>query len=98
MNYQPCPIDTSRVRLTAQIEQLTELLAENTHEIWAEQRLQEGWCFGPTRDDARKLHPCLVPYNELPESEKEYDRKTAMETLKAMIALGYSFVKLDERA
>jgi len=94
MNYKPSPIDTSRVQLTAQLEQLTETLAENAHDNWAVGRLKEGWKPGPARDDAKKLHPCLVPYDELPESEKEYDRKSAMETLKVLVAMGYSIDKV----
>ena len=89
MNYIPKPIDTAGITLTDDILELTELLAENSHDTWAVQRLKEGWRYGPKRDDAKKEHPCLVPYAELPESEKEYDRKSAMETLKAIIALGY---------
>jgi ryanodine receptor 2 len=87
--YDPVPIDTSAVQLSKPIEELTERLAANAHDIWARQRINEGWRHGPTRDDAKKQHPCLVPYDQLPESEKEYDRKAAMETLKAIIALGY---------
>lgn len=97
MSYRPSPIDTSQVRLGSELEQLTELLAANAHDIWAKQRLQDGWKYGPVRDDVRKSHPCLVPYDQLPESEKEYDRLTAMETLKAIIALGF-VIKADGRA
>jgi len=97
MSYRPSPIDTSHVHLDSQLEKLTELLAANAHDNWARQRLQEGWKYGPVRDDVTKSHPCLVPYDQLPESEKEYDRLTAMETLKAIIALGY-VVKVDGRA
>jgi ryanodine receptor 2 len=81
------------VKLTDDILDLTELLARNAHDIWACQRLADGWRYGPRRDDARKEHPSLVPYEELPESEKEYDRSTALETLKAMIARGYRVEK-----
>lgn len=91
--YQPQPIDTSVINLSPDILQLTEQLAENTHNHWAQQRLQEGWQYGPERDDTDKTHPCLIPYAQLPESEKAYDRNTAMETLKAMLALGYKIVK-----
>lgn len=92
-NYRPAPIDTSRVRLPREIEELTEMLARNAHEIWAQQRLADGWRLGPARDDEKKRHPCLVPYEELPESEKIYDRSTAMETVKAILALGFRIVK-----
>lgn len=97
MTYEPRPIDTSRVRLSKAILDLTERLAENTHDIWAEQRLRDGWRYGPRRDDARKEHPGLVPYGDLDESEKEYDRRTALETLKAVLALGYRITRAPRR-
>ncbi|HYY57231.1 MAG TPA: TRAFs-binding domain-containing protein [Pyrinomonadaceae bacterium] len=89
MNYKPEPSDTSRVTLTEDILRLTEKLARNTHEVWARQRISDGWRYGPVRDDARKQHPGLVPYEELSEAEKQYDRTTALETLKAILLMGY---------
>jgi hypothetical protein len=89
VSYEPKPIDTSGVTLPEEIRQLTERLAENNHDVWARQRLAEGWRFGPSRHDDRKEHPGLVPYDRLPEVEKQYDRNTALETLKAILALGY---------
>jgi hypothetical protein len=91
--YNPKPIDTTEVILSEDINKLVEKLAENAHEIWSQQRLKDGWAFGEKRDDEFKKHPCLVPYNELPEAEKEYDRKMAIETLKTMIKFGYSVEK-----
>ena len=93
MDYCPSPIDTSKVSLPPEIGQLTERLAENAHDIWARQRLAEGWRFGPRRDDARKEHPCHVSYSELPDSEKEYDRQAVVQTLQAILALGYRISK-----
>ena len=95
MTYQPNPLDTSHIQLSAEILELTELLARNAHENWAQLRMAGGWRFGPQRDDALKLHPCLVEYALLPESEKEFDRRTALETLKTITALGYRLVKED---
>jgi len=92
MAYKPNPIDTTSVVLPAELERLSELLAANTHDLWAAQRLAEGWSYGETRDDKQKLHPCLIPYERLPESEKEYDRTTALGTLKAILVLGYTIV------
>ena len=88
--YNPNPIDTSKVELPIELKKLVEKLAENNHDIWAQQRIKDGWSFGPERDDSKKQHPDLVPYNELPESEKEYDRNSARENLKAIMVLGYS--------
>lgn len=89
MTYRPNPIDTSGVVLSKDLLALTERLAEHAHDIWAARRMAEGWTYGPKRDDAAKKHPDLVPYADLPKSEKEYDRSAAMETLKAIVALGY---------
>jgi hypothetical protein len=91
--YVPKPIDTSKVELTPDLLKLTEILAENVHDTWAAQRIAEDWTLGLERNDATKEHPCLVPYGELPDIEKEYDRKTAMNTLKAILALGYKIKK-----
>jgi len=88
--YQPQPLETSDITLPLSLQILLERLAENTHEVWAAGRIAQGWSYGPSRDDARKQHPCLVPYADLPEGEKEYDRQTARETLKAILKLGYA--------
>jgi ryanodine receptor 2 len=87
--YQPRPVDNSAILLSNDLLELTEQLAENAHDHWAKRRIAEGWTFGATRNDEARQHPCLVPYDELPDSEKQYDRDTAIETLRAIIALGY---------
>ena len=89
MRYVPQPIDTSRIQVPASLVELTEQLAENAHDVWARQRMADGWTWGPKRDDKTKQNPCLIPYADLPDSEKQYDRQAAMETIKAIIALGY---------
>ena len=91
--YSPEPLDTSRVELSADLLELTEVLAKNTHEVWATQRLAEGWKYGPERNDVEKLHPCLVAYEDLPENERDYDRNTAMEALKVIRKLGFKIEK-----
>ena len=88
-SYTPQPEDLSGVQLPAELEELAELLARNVHEVWAAGRLAEGWTWGPVRDDALKQHPCLVPYEELPEEEKDYDRRTAAGTQKLIVKLGF---------
>lgn len=90
MNYEPDPIDTSSLKLTPEILELTERLARNVHDTWATKRLSEGWTYGPERNDRRREHPGLVHYDELPDPEKEYDRRTALETIKTLLALGYT--------
>lgn len=88
--YDPEPIDTSDVELDEEVADLVARLAINAHEIWAQKRIDEGWSHGPRRDDEAKEHPCLIPYDELPESEKEYDRIMVTEAIKGAIALGFT--------
>ncbi len=96
MGYTPKPIDTSDVVLSEDILKLSEKLSRNTHEVWAAGRVKDGWTYGKERDDQKKQTPCLVPYDELPESEKDFDRRTAMETLKMIQKLGYKIVKVKK--
>ena len=88
--YQPHPFDTNDVALPVELNHLAELMAKNVHEVWAKTRIEQGWTFGPQRDDANKKHPCLVPYEQLPEEEKVYDRNTSIETLKFIISNGFT--------
>lgn len=88
-NYNPIPIDISSIQLPQALLQQLEVIAKNVHEEWARKRIDEGWQYGPQRDDIMKLHPSLIPYEELSEVEKEYDRQTALSTLKMVISLGF---------
>src|SRR5207253_688130 len=89
LKYEPAAVDTSQVMLPEELLDLVERLACNVHNVWARQRMDQGWRHGPERNDARKEHPDLVPYEELSEVEKEYDRSTAMETIKTIVGWGY---------
>lgn len=91
--YAPQPIDTDGIVLPQEIGELVEQLAKNNHDVWAAQRIAQGWRYGEKRDDAKKETPCLVPYEQLPETEKEYDRGTAIGVLRHIIRLGYSIEK-----
>lgn len=95
MTYVPVPVDTSDVVLSEELLALREEIAKNVHEVWAKGRISEGWTYGEKRDNALKTTPCLVPYDELPESEKDYDRNTAMETIRLILKLGYK-IERDE--
>lgn len=90
--YEPAPADTSRIELSEDLKSLGEALAKNVHEVWAAGRIADGWTRGP-RNDELKQHPCLVPYEELSEEEKDYDRRTSVETLKFIISQGYTIVR-----
>lgn len=94
--YIPQPIDTVDIQLPHQLNPLLEAMAKNVHEIWAKERIQQGWKYGSKRDDNQKLHPCLIAYEDLPEEEKVFDRNTCIETLKLIIKLGFTINKTRE--
>ena len=94
--YTPKPIDLSDVELTEDLNELREAIAENAHDVWAENRYTEGWRYGDQRNDELKLHPDMVPYSQLPEGEKKFDREMAMNTLKLLTKLGYDIVKRNK--
>lgn len=91
--FEPEPINCDDVILSDEIKELAELLAKNTHQVWAKGRIEEGWVYGVERNDEKKQTPCLVPYEELPENEKEFDRATALETLRLIRKLGFEIKK-----
>lgn len=88
-SYVPQPMDTSDIQLPEGMDMLVEHMAKNVHEVWAQNRIKQGWRWGVERSDSLKTHPCLVAYEELPEEEREYDRCTALETLKLITKLGF---------
>ncbi len=92
-NYRPQPIDTADVLLPRELDALVEEMAKNVHEVWAQGRLSQGWRYGEQRNDELKTHPCLVPYDELPEEEKAYDRNTSLCTLKLIMKLGFQICR-----
>lgn len=92
MEYTPQPVDTSGIRLPEELDALSETLARQVHEVWAKGRKEQGWTSGKVRSDERKTHPCLVPYEELPEEEKDYDRRTSRETLRMILKSGFRIV------
>ena len=87
--YNPKPVDTRDISLPEELLALTERIAENVHDVWAAGRIAEGWTYGEKKDAEKKTTPLPIPYDELPESEKEYDRNTAFETLKLIVKMGY---------
>ena len=87
--YEPAPISTDGVELPSSLSELIERLSESNHDHWARQRIDAGWTYGPERNDELRTHPDLVPYGALDDAEKEYDRTSVIETLRAIVALGY---------
>ena len=95
MAYQPEPIDISNVSLPEELMPLCDILARNTHEIWAQRRIADGWRLGSTRNDIDKTTPNIVPYDKLPADEKIYDQLIVTAALKTMISLGYEIRKTN---
>lgn len=95
-DYIPQPVDTGNIQVPEELWALAEKIAKNTHGVWAAGRLSQGWAWGPVRNDELRQHPCLVPYEVLTEEEKEYDRRTSMETVKLILSLGYE-IKLGKK-
>lgn len=91
--YEPKPIDTGDVVVPQELLTLTEVIAENVHDVWAAGRIAEGWTYGEERNTEKKTTPLLIPYKDLPDSEKDYDRNTAFETIKLIMKLGYNITK-----
>ncbi|KAG7259120.1 hypothetical protein CRUP_027103 [Coryphaenoides rupestris] len=108
-SFTPCPVDTIQIVLPPNLERIREKLAENIHELWAVTRIEQGWTYASFRDDNKKLHPCLVDFQSLPEPERNYNLQMSAETLKTLLALGchdilnkrnprlVPYVLLDER-
>lgn len=94
--YEPSPIGLDDVELSEDLSELQEAIAENAHEIWAKNRRDQGWSYGPERNDQKKETPDMIPYCNLPESEKLYDREMAMQTLKLVKKLGFDIVKQQD--
>ena len=96
MNYKPNPIDTSNIKLSADLEKSTEIISKNIHDVWASNRMSEGWSYGAEHDAAKKLHPSMVEYEKLSESEKDIDRATVVQTIKMLLWMGYKIEKVEE--
>lgn len=91
--FIPYPVDTHSIQIPEELKSLVEEMSKNVHEVWAQTRISQGWTYGAERNDAEKKHPCLVPYEELSEEEKEYDRNTSIETIKLILKLGFKITR-----
>ena len=92
-SYVPQPVNTSDIHLPKELNGLVEQMAKNVHDVWAQNRMEQGWTYGEERSDALKHHPCLIPYEELPEEEKMYDRESALGTLRLICKLGFKITR-----
>lgn len=91
--YFPAMNDLSHIELSPDLANLCEELAEHAHDAWAIERQSEGWTYGPKRNDAKLQTPDMKPYSQLPDTEKQYDRIMATNTIKFLVSHGYKVVK-----
>ncbi len=93
--YYPQPDNLDDIELSESMKALAEKMASKLHDAWAIERESEGWTWGQKRDDSKLLSPDLIPYEQLPETEKRYDYIMAESTIKQLISLGYKIEKQD---
>ncbi|WP_250033861.1 RyR domain-containing protein [Paractinoplanes maris] len=89
MSWVPDLHDTAALTLPPAVVTDLEQLAEHVHNVWGSKRLADGWRYGPERSTAERTMPSLVPYADLPEDERDYDRELVTETVKMLLRLGY---------
>ena len=87
--YKPAPLDLSAIELSPKMEELVDLLAENTHNLWAKERIGQGWTYGLNEDSERRRSPHLLPYVYVDEAIKVANRNTASETVRTLLVYGY---------
>ncbi|XP_034937910.1 ryanodine receptor isoform X2 [Chelonus insularis] len=87
--YKPAPLDLSAITLTPKMEELVDQLAENTHNLWAKERISQGWTYGLNEDSEMRRSPHLVPYPKVDEAIKKANRDTASETVRTLLVYGY---------
>uniref|UniRef100_A0A8B9LR02 Ryanodine receptor 2b (cardiac) n=1 Tax=Astyanax mexicanus TaxID=7994 RepID=A0A8B9LR02_ASTMX len=86
--FTPTPVDTSQLVLPPQLEIIRERLAENLHELWLLDKIEQGWTHGPVRDDSKKVHPGLAEFSKLPEQERQSNLQATENTIRTLLALG----------
>ncbi|KAL2083644.1 hypothetical protein ACEWY4_021417 [Coilia grayii] len=96
--FTPAPVDTSQVAFPPQLELIQEKLAENMHELWLISMIDQGWIYGPVKEENKKHHPDLVEFSKLPDQEKNLNLQTAQETLRTLLAFGVFIGLLDDHA
>ncbi len=96
-DYKPKPLPSSPNLLPEELALLMEKLSENAHEVWSASRISQGWVWGPERNDDAKTHPCLIPYDDLDESEKVHDRNAVAGALLAILHHGWKLIPPAER-
>lgn len=96
-DYNPQPVDLSHVQLPEGMDSLRELLAAHNHDTWAANKMspRNGYVYGKeTNDQADPPTHCdLIPYEDLDDEKKKWDRDTAEASIRLLIHLGYTITK-----
>ncbi|XP_072786244.1 ryanodine receptor 3 isoform X11 [Taeniopygia guttata] len=95
-NFDPKPVSTSNLVLPEKLEYIVSKYAEHSHDKWAFEKTNSGWKYGVSLDENMKTHPLIRPFKTLAEKEKEIYRWPARESLKTMLALGWSLERTKE--
>ncbi|XP_037606362.1 ryanodine receptor 3 isoform X4 [Sebastes umbrosus] len=96
--YKPAPLDLSDVKLTGGQEVLVDKLAENAHNVWAKDRIKQGWTYGIQQDLKSRRNPRLVPYALLDERTKKSNRDSLREAIRTMVGYGYDIDPPDQES
>ncbi|XP_074985826.1 ryanodine receptor 3 isoform X13 [Caretta caretta] len=94
--YKPAPLDLSEVKLLPSQEVLVDKLAENAHNVWAKDRIKQGWTYGIQQDLKNKRNPRLVPYALLDERTKKSNRDSLREAVRTFAGYGYNIEPPDQ--
>jgi ryanodine receptor 2 len=90
MKYTAEPLDLDAVRVPQELKHLVEICAESMHNSWMETNERQGWCYGEASDHVRKTHPAMISYHDLPADLRESDRVSAEQTIRSILACGYT--------
>ncbi|XP_030255117.1 ryanodine receptor 2 isoform X5 [Sparus aurata] len=94
--YKPAPLDLSHIKLTSTQEAMVDKLAENAHNVWARDRIRQGWTYGIQQDVKNRRNPRLVPYVLLDERTKKSNKDSLREAVRTLLGYGYNLEAPDQ--
>uniref|UniRef100_A0A8C9RP23 Ryanodine receptor 2 n=1 Tax=Scleropages formosus TaxID=113540 RepID=A0A8C9RP23_SCLFO len=94
--YKPAPMDLSHIKLSSTQEAMVDKLAENAHNVWARDRIRQGWTYGIQQDVKNRRNPRLVPYALLDERTKKSNKDSLREAVRTLLGYGYNLEAPDQ--
>ncbi|XP_054103986.1 ryanodine receptor 2 isoform X22 [Callithrix jacchus] len=94
--YKPAPMDLSFIKLTPSQEAMVDKLAENAHNVWARDRIRQGWTYGIQQDVKNRRNPRLVPYTLLDDRTKKSNKDSLREAVRTLLGYGYNLEAPDQ--